>query len=147
MREIDEKILTGQITPGVDGNGVFPGVSIVKESSSRPLGHSDSSQSSSSQTPPSASTALGLESTKKRKRRTSFTPQALDLLSQFFERNTHPSGSFLEFRGGSQFTSNLMGVGVSEKSDVGTGRGGGEKSDVAFYIFCTFCGGVRVNIE
>uniref|UniRef100_UPI00358ED73E POU domain, class 6, transcription factor 1-like n=1 Tax=Myxine glutinosa TaxID=7769 RepID=UPI00358ED73E len=32
------------------------------------------------------------DSLKKRKRRTSFTPQALDLLHVHFERNTHPSG-------------------------------------------------------
>ena len=31
--------------------------------------------------------------TKKRKRRTSFTPQALEKLNDAFEFNTHPSGS------------------------------------------------------
>ena len=35
---------------------------------------------------------IGSEPSKKRKRRTSFTPQALELLNKFFERNTHPSG-------------------------------------------------------
>ncbi|XP_054717421.1 POU domain, class 6, transcription factor 1-like [Uloborus diversus] len=35
---------------------------------------------------------IGSEPTKKRKRRTSFTPSALDVLNQFFEKNTHPSG-------------------------------------------------------
>lgn len=35
---------------------------------------------------------IGSEPTKKRKRRTSFTPSALDILNQFFEKNTHPSG-------------------------------------------------------
>jgi len=35
---------------------------------------------------------IGSEPSKKRKRRTSFTPQALEVLNQFFERNTHPSG-------------------------------------------------------
>jgi class 6 POU domain transcription factor len=34
---------------------------------------------------------LGSESTKKRKRRTSFTPQALEILNEYFEKNTHPS--------------------------------------------------------
>ncbi|XP_060855915.1 putative uncharacterized protein DDB_G0282499 [Metopolophium dirhodum] len=34
-----------------------------------------------------------LASCKKRKRRTSFTPHALELLNGHFERNTHPSGS------------------------------------------------------
>ncbi|VVC33934.1 Homeobox domain,Homeobox domain-like,POU domain [Cinara cedri] len=34
-----------------------------------------------------------LTSCKKRKRRTSFTPHALELLNGHFERNTHPSGS------------------------------------------------------
>lgn len=33
-----------------------------------------------------------MEPSKKRKRRTSFTPQALELLNAHFERNTHPSG-------------------------------------------------------
>jgi len=33
-----------------------------------------------------------LASCKKRKRRTSFTPHALELLNGHFERNTHPSG-------------------------------------------------------
>ncbi|XP_041366163.1 POU domain, class 6, transcription factor 2-like [Gigantopelta aegis] len=36
---------------------------------------------------------IGSEPSKKRKRRTSFTPQALEVLNQYFERNTHPSGS------------------------------------------------------
>ncbi|KAK3600309.1 hypothetical protein CHS0354_017485 [Potamilus streckersoni] len=36
---------------------------------------------------------IGSEPSKKRKRRTSFTPQALEILNQFFERNTHPSGA------------------------------------------------------
>lgn len=35
---------------------------------------------------------IGVEPSKKRKRRTSFTPQALELLNGHFERNTHPSG-------------------------------------------------------
>ena len=37
---------------------------------------------------------IGMEPSKKRKRRTSFTPQALELLNVHFERNTHPSGNF-----------------------------------------------------
>ena len=37
---------------------------------------------------------IGIEPSKKRKRRTSFTPQALELLNAHFERNTHPSGKF-----------------------------------------------------
>ncbi|KAK8388292.1 hypothetical protein O3P69_020352 [Scylla paramamosain] len=36
---------------------------------------------------------MGNEPTKKRKRRTSFTPQALEVLNSHFERNTHPSGA------------------------------------------------------
>ncbi|KAL5007440.1 hypothetical protein ScPMuIL_016246 [Solemya velum] len=36
---------------------------------------------------------IGSEPSKKRKRRTSFTPGALEVLGQFFERNTHPSGA------------------------------------------------------
>ncbi|CAH1378676.1 POU domain, class 6, transcription factor 2 isoform X2 [Tenebrio molitor] len=36
---------------------------------------------------------IGIEPSKKRKRRTSFTPQALELLNAHFERNTHPSGT------------------------------------------------------
>lgn len=36
---------------------------------------------------------IGVEPSKKRKRRTSFTPQALELLNAHFERNTHPSGN------------------------------------------------------
>lgn len=35
---------------------------------------------------------IGLEPSKKRKRRTSFTPQALEVLNEYFDRNTHPSG-------------------------------------------------------
>ena len=35
---------------------------------------------------------IGSEPSKKRKRRTSFTPQALDLLNDYFEKKTHPSG-------------------------------------------------------
>lgn len=35
---------------------------------------------------------IGGEPSKKRKRRTSFTPQALEVLNENFERNTHPSG-------------------------------------------------------
>lgn len=37
---------------------------------------------------------MGVEPSKKRKRRTSFTPQALELLNAHFERNTHPSGEW-----------------------------------------------------
>lgn len=40
---------------------------------------------------------IGMEPSKKRKRRTSFTPQALELLNAHFERNTHPSGEFNRF--------------------------------------------------
>nr|XP_018911458.1 PREDICTED: POU domain, class 6, transcription factor 1 isoform X2 [Bemisia tabaci] len=36
---------------------------------------------------------IGMEPSKKRKRRTSFTPQALELLNAHFELNTHPSGT------------------------------------------------------
>lgn len=36
---------------------------------------------------------IGSETTKKRKRRTSFTPSALESLNQFFDKNTHPSGA------------------------------------------------------
>lgn len=35
---------------------------------------------------------MGVETSKKRKRRTSFTPHALEILNSSFERNTHPSG-------------------------------------------------------
>lgn len=35
---------------------------------------------------------IGSEPSKKRKRRTSFTPCALEVLNEHFERNTHPSG-------------------------------------------------------
>ena len=37
---------------------------------------------------------IGSEPSKKRKRRTSFTPQALEVLNEHFERNTHPSGQW-----------------------------------------------------
>lgn len=37
---------------------------------------------------------IGMESSKKRKRRTSFTPQALEILNSHFEHNTHPSGEY-----------------------------------------------------
>jgi len=37
---------------------------------------------------------VGMEPSKKRKRRTSFTPQALEILNTHFERNTHPSGEW-----------------------------------------------------
>ncbi|XP_074658817.1 POU domain, class 6, transcription factor 1-like [Tubulanus polymorphus] len=36
---------------------------------------------------------IGSEPSKKRKRRTSFTPAALEVLNDHFERNTHPSGA------------------------------------------------------
>ncbi|XP_043269744.1 POU domain, class 6, transcription factor 1 isoform X2 [Venturia canescens] len=36
---------------------------------------------------------IGAEPSKKRKRRTSFTPQALELLNAHFDTNTHPSGN------------------------------------------------------
>ncbi|XP_076679622.1 POU-domain protein pdm3 isoform X2 [Andrena cerasifolii] len=36
---------------------------------------------------------IGVEPSKKRKRRTSFTPQALELLNAHFGRNTHPNGN------------------------------------------------------
>lgn len=35
----------------------------------------------------------GVEPTKKRKQRTSFTPQALEVLNHFFEKSTHPTGA------------------------------------------------------
>ena len=35
---------------------------------------------------------VGSEPLKKRKRRTSFTPQALEILNEHFETNTHPTG-------------------------------------------------------
>lgn len=35
----------------------------------------------------------GVEPTKKRKQRTSFTPQALEVLNRFFEKSTHPTGA------------------------------------------------------
>jgi len=36
---------------------------------------------------------MSVETSKKRKRRTSFTPHALEILNTSFERNTHPSGT------------------------------------------------------
>ena len=36
---------------------------------------------------------IGSEPVKKRKRRTSFTPQALEYLTRHFEKNTHPTGA------------------------------------------------------
>lgn len=39
---------------------------------------------------------IGSEPSKKRKRRTSFTPQALEVLNEYFERNTHPSDGIAE---------------------------------------------------
>ncbi|XP_034950152.1 POU domain, class 6, transcription factor 2 isoform X2 [Chelonus insularis] len=36
---------------------------------------------------------IGVEPSKKRKRRTSFTPQALELLNAHFDKNTHPTGN------------------------------------------------------
>ncbi|OAD59761.1 POU domain, class 6, transcription factor 2 [Eufriesea mexicana] len=36
---------------------------------------------------------IGVETSKKRKRRTSFTPQALEMLNAHFNRNTHPNGN------------------------------------------------------
>ncbi|XP_063990432.1 POU domain, class 6, transcription factor 2 isoform X4 [Diachasmimorpha longicaudata] len=36
---------------------------------------------------------IGVEPSKKRKRRTSFTPQALELLNSHFDKNTHPTGN------------------------------------------------------
>ncbi|XP_043258835.1 POU domain, class 6, transcription factor 2 isoform X5 [Colletes gigas] len=36
---------------------------------------------------------IGVEPSKKRKRRTSFTPQALEMLNNHFDRNTHPNGN------------------------------------------------------
>ena len=42
-------------------------------------------------TPQNFADLLGSESSKKRKRRTSFTPQALEVLSDAFDKNTHPS--------------------------------------------------------
>ena len=44
-------------------------------------------------TPQNFADLLGSDSSKKRKRRTSFTPQALEVLNEAFERNTHPSGA------------------------------------------------------
>jgi len=38
---------------------------------------------------------IGLVPSKKRKRRTSFTPQALEILNEYFERSTHPTGPLL----------------------------------------------------
>lgn len=44
---------------------------------------------------------MGVETSKKRKRRTSFTPHALEILNSSFERNTHPSGKIcLDFLSG-----------------------------------------------
>lgn len=36
---------------------------------------------------------IGSDNNKKRKRRTSFTPAALETLNAYFEKHTHPSGS------------------------------------------------------
>jgi POU domain transcription factor, class 6 len=40
---------------------------------------------------------LDTDNSKKRKRRTSFTPQALEILNEAFEKNSHPSGICLNF--------------------------------------------------
>lgn len=40
----------------------------------------------------SVNEAATVERAKKRKRRTSFTPQSVELLTQYFMKNTHPSG-------------------------------------------------------
>jgi class 6 POU domain transcription factor len=44
-------------------------------------------------TPQNFADLLGSDNSKKRKRRTSFTPQALEILNEAFEKNTHPSGA------------------------------------------------------
>ena len=36
---------------------------------------------------------MGFESTRKRKKRATFTPQALEVLNEHFERNTLPTGT------------------------------------------------------
>ena len=40
---------------------------------------------------------VGSEPSKKRKRRTSFTPQALEMLNEYFKRNSHPTGIIEQF--------------------------------------------------
>jgi len=37
---------------------------------------------------------IGLVPSKKRKRRTSFTPTALEILNEYFDRSTHPTGCY-----------------------------------------------------
>lgn len=44
-------------------------------------------------TPQNFADLLGSDNSKKRKRRTSFTPQALEILNEAFDKNTHPSGA------------------------------------------------------
>lgn len=40
---------------------------------------------------------IGVEPSKKRKRRTSFTPQALEVLNNHFDQNTHPNGNISSY--------------------------------------------------
>ena len=104
MNEIDAKISSGEIVPGAEGQQAFLDVNrLPAPAGARAYGHSSEGKMSPSRSSCSLSSAASasaelipaggsLEATKKRKRRTSFTPQALEILTHFFERNTHPTG-------------------------------------------------------
>lgn len=57
-----------------------------------------------------------IERSKKRKRRTSFTPQSVDMLSEYFNKNSHPSGQLQPIR-----TQRLNAYNQSERSVCFTG--------------------------
>uniref|UniRef100_A0A914UMV6 POU domain protein n=1 Tax=Plectus sambesii TaxID=2011161 RepID=A0A914UMV6_9BILA len=115
MTEIDEKMLAGHIAPGLNGQCALPpcmlpsmlgaaasaaAVAAAAAASVAGVGSAVSTSLPSVAGMPSmampvfdSQSILGLEIGKKRKRRTSFTPQALEVLNRFFERNTHPTGA------------------------------------------------------
>lgn len=76
---------------------------------------------------------IGIEPSKKRKRRTSFTPQALELLNAHFERNTHPSGKYLSI---CDWHSNLMRVFCAGTEITGLAHQLGYEREVIRIWFC-----------
>jgi hypothetical protein len=111
MVEMKKRICSGHIAPGLNGQCVLPpcmlppmlgavSAAAVAVATASVVGPPISTPLPSVTTLPSMNitafdtqSILGLEIGKKRKRRTSFTPQALEVLNRFFERNTHPTGT------------------------------------------------------
>lgn len=96
MRDAEEKFRRNKLPIGENGKANLLSKELSQSVDSHKMNGMDSNNNNSSssnieQSDPMALLRHSFEAGKKRKRRTSFTPLAVEALNQFFEKNQHPN--------------------------------------------------------